>query len=384
MLPTLNDIDALLAFLPGFRERNRRFVRTEPSVANNWAYQYEPDVSAFFGIASAECWMDHDYDPQLAASMLKDRTVVANADLLTLRTLMTACVRGEKFCDGWWASILQDGTLVAVLERVEAIRGPNCLVREPETVESLFAQWRATHSHQMLDWGLAWYLSNEICRRYYRSHGIAPFVINHSGLGYYGIEITQLPCEPTGLKDHKTLGRLTIAGNVENWITGGPGDHGCELVDSCTGGAPAAELVTQAIRHLGLSSLPPKPHNHCRHKRRGDSFVLLWEIATLLALRADMGRSKAYLVANGLEDGKPYTGLDGPPMTYRKPGLFWFGGDRAVYVTDEGVLCDGSGENLWERYMAGESPAALAEWLRERVDIAIECNGRTTNVSHNH
>lgn len=366
-LPTLTDIDALLAFLPGFRERDRRFVHTEPSVENNWGYRYEPDVAAFFRVASAECWMDHDYDPERATTLLKDSRAIADANLLTLRTLMTACVRGEKFCDGWWASILQDGTLLAVLERLETIRGPGNLVREPETVESLFAQWRACPTRRM-DWGLAWYLSYEICRRYYRSHGIAPFVINHSGLGYYGIELTQLPCKPTGLSDQQTLGRLTMAGNAENWITGGPGDHGCELVERCAAGAPAPELVTQAICHLRLPALPSHAHNHCHHKRRGDSFVLLWEIATLLALRADMGRSKAYLMANGLEDGKPFMGHDEPPMTYRKPGHFCFGGGQWVYVTDEGVLCDGSGEDLWARYMGGESPAALAEWVRERVE----------------
>lgn len=367
MLPTLTDIDALLAFLPGFRERERRFVRTEPSAANSWGYGYEPDVYAFFRVAGAECWTDHDYDPQYATTLLKDSRAIADADLLTLRMLMTACVRGEQFCDGWWASILQDGTLLAVLDRLEAIRGPAYLVRELETVESLFAQWRACANPRM-HWALAWYLSNEICRRYYRSHGIAPFVINHGGLGYYGMEITQLPCQPTGRKEHKVLGRITMAGDVENWITGSPGDHGCDLKGPCTGGASSGDLVTEAIHHLGLPALPAKPHNQCHHKRRGDSFVLLWEIATHLALRADLGRSEAHLLANGLKDGKPFMGLDGPPMTYRKPGHFWFGGGRGVYVTDEGVLCDGSGENLWERYMAGEGPAALAEWLRDRIE----------------
>jgi hypothetical protein len=192
--------------------------------------------------------------------------------------------------------------------------------------------------------------------------------MNHGGLGYYGIELAQLPCRPAGLKDHQTLGRLSIAGNVENWITGTPGDHGCDLAGQCTAGVPPSALVTQAIRHLGLPALPAAAHNQCHHKRRGDSFVLLWEIATILALRNDLCRTEAFLRANGLEEGKPFLGLDGPPTTYSKPGHFWFGGDRAdVYVTDEGALCDGSGENLWVRFMAGESPADLATWMEERV-----------------
>lgn len=240
-------------------------------------------------------------------------------------------------------------------------------IPELGTVENLFVAWRA-ETRPRFGSGLAWYLSNEICRRYYRSHGIAPFVMHHGGLGYYGIELAQLPCRPTGLKDYQPLGRLTIAGNVENWGAGTPGDHGCGLAGQCAAGVTASAMVTLAIRHLGLPAMPAAAHKPCHHKRRGDSFVLLWEIATILALRNDLRRTDAYLRANGLEEGKPFLGLDGPPMTYRKPGHFWFGGNgEDVYVTDEGALCDGSGENLWLRYMAGESPADLATWIEERV-----------------
>jgi len=369
-LPAYTDIDALLAFLPGFREPGRRFLREEPSAANGWAHLYEADVVAFFRVASAECWMDRDCVPDQATTLLADRSLVTKADLLTLRMLVTACVRGERLSDGWWASILQDGTLQAVLERLAAIRGDRHFVHEPETVESLFAWWRAC-ANRRVNWGLAWYLSYEICRRYYRSHGIAPFVINHDGLGYYGISLVQLPCDSAGVKNQQGLGRLTMAGNVENWIVGGHGDHGCELVEPCAEGESATKLLAHAIRHLGLLAVPTKPHNHCHHKRRGDLFVLLWEIATVLALRVDLGRTNTCLLANGLEHDKPLAGLDDSPMTYQKPAYFRFGGARGIYVTDEGALCDGSGENLWKRHMAGQSPAELATWLQERAGEGV-------------
>ena len=364
-LPTPADIDALLAFLPGFYQPGRRFTREPESVSGlGPVFDYDHDVTAFFRIAGTGCWVDQDYDPQQATSLLNDAPAIATADLPTLRTLITACTRGEKFCDGWWASLLREGKLQAVLQRLAILRETLVAEQDSDTVESLFARWR-TASGRPMDWGLAWYLSREICHRYYRSHGIAPFVINHDGLGYYGIELTQLPCSSTGHSEHLVLGRMSMAGNVENWITGSPGDHGCDLFDVCNSGTVAEELVSRAIRHLRLPPIPAKPHNQCHHKRRGDSFVLLWEIATILALRADLGESDLYLVANGLKSGQPFVGLDGPPVTYRKPAHFCFSGNRDIYVSDEGALCDGSGHNLWLRYMAGESPALLASWLQE-------------------
>ena len=110
-LPTPADIDTLLAFLPGFYQPDRRFTRKPESVSGLGAvFDYDHDVTAFFRIAGTGCWVDHDYDSQQATSILNDARAIATADLPTLRTLITVCTRGEKFCDGWWASLLQETT----------------------------------------------------------------------------------------------------------------------------------------------------------------------------------------------------------------------------------------------------------------------------------
>jgi hypothetical protein len=46
--------------------------------------------------------------------------------------------------------------------------------------------------------GLAWFLAYQFCQRYYVSHDIAPNVIDHDGLGYYGIRLDPLPCKVNG------------------------------------------------------------------------------------------------------------------------------------------------------------------------------------------
>jgi len=46
--------------------------------------------------------------------------------------------------------------------------------------------------------GLAWFLAYQFCQRYYVSHGIVPNVIDHDGLGYYGIRLDPLPCKVNG------------------------------------------------------------------------------------------------------------------------------------------------------------------------------------------
>ncbi|MGE0859542.1 MAG: hypothetical protein AB7P42_10580, partial [Gammaproteobacteria bacterium] len=140
----------------------------------------------------------------------------------------------------------------------------------------LFEQWRK-RAKNASRWELAWYLALAFCRRFYSSHGIAPWVIEREGLGYYGIQLQELACSRRSRP--QALGRLTAQGNVENWRTGSPGDHGLKTVDSLMQGTSTAELVQQAVRHLQIPVLPEASHVGCRHQRWGASYVCLFEIA---------------------------------------------------------------------------------------------------------
>ena len=230
------------------------------------------------------------------------------------------------------------------------------------SIVDAFKRWRADHTAGQ-SWGLAWFLANEICQRFYASHGIVPWVISHEGLGYYGIGLHELSCRVHGNQSYNqsALGRLTMAGNVENWKIGGPGDHGLE-------GTNTEDLVKAAIHQLGLPSLPRKSHLHCRHKRWGSSFVLCFEVATLLALEHE-GRVAIWNYPGMTE--RTIRPIDPDCDMKEHPGAFVFqAADETVALRGDGLLLGEHSDNLWGEYMQGASASALASDLATRLRLA--------------
>jgi hypothetical protein len=66
--------------------------------------------------------MDYGYRPEDTARMLKDEAFVQSASLMQIKTMLTFCVRGERFSDGHWAEMIENGSIRRILERVEALR----------------------------------------------------------------------------------------------------------------------------------------------------------------------------------------------------------------------------------------------------------------------
>lgn len=116
-LITLEKVAALLAFLPGFEQPTRSFIR-------EWrgGYPvYDDDVTAFFSLVSEDCWLDYEYQPAVAGKLLDDDDAIAQADLDTLKTMLTYCVRGERFSDGLRATLLEHGRVQALLHRLQLL-----------------------------------------------------------------------------------------------------------------------------------------------------------------------------------------------------------------------------------------------------------------------
>ena len=127
---TARDIDELLSFLvelysPDFKSIDHwdggttdvQGIHTMP-----WPI-YNPTVEAFFASASKECWSDVGYNPESAEQMLQDASAVSNATLAQLKTMLTFCVRGERFSHGHWSWAIEEGYIRRLLDRLQVIRG---------------------------------------------------------------------------------------------------------------------------------------------------------------------------------------------------------------------------------------------------------------------
>jgi hypothetical protein len=115
---TRQKIDELLQFLPAFAEPNRQFIK-------KWE-QYYPvyaaDVTQFVRLAGDPWWMDTGYKPDEARQMLADDAFIQSASLEQVKTMLTYFVRGERFSDGHWGSLLVNGRIQTLLHRLQAIR----------------------------------------------------------------------------------------------------------------------------------------------------------------------------------------------------------------------------------------------------------------------
>lgn len=122
-------IDELLRFIPEFSRPGRRFTRswqggarTEDGAITLPYPEYEPDVLEFFRLAGQAWWQDRDYYPPSAGAMLANAEAVSRATLEQVRTMLICCVRGERFCDGYWEGLLESGQIVALLQRLADLR----------------------------------------------------------------------------------------------------------------------------------------------------------------------------------------------------------------------------------------------------------------------
>ena len=224
----------------------------------------------------------------------------------------------------------------------------------------LFNHWRKIKRPDR-SWGLAWFFAYEFCKRYYSSHGIVPWVIEHEGLGYYGITLNQLPCSVNRNVD-EPYGRMTIGGDVENWQRGSPGDHGLSAIELCFKNVPVEEIVHKAISHMGIDPIPAISHLHCRHKRWGASYELCFEVATILALKYEQEELEIW--NHPFHTKRAISELDSKSGMKEHLGAFLFirNGKKLLLAAD-GRLLDGSNKNLWHNYMNGFGVSELAELI---------------------
>ncbi len=124
---TIAQIDELTACLPTvFGEGAEPFV-TE----SNWEAsdvivlsgpKYSEAVRNLFFFAASEQWQDPDYMSKGAEMMLANPETIANASIDDIRTMLTHCVRGERFASGYRERVLKGGQIFQILERLVVLR----------------------------------------------------------------------------------------------------------------------------------------------------------------------------------------------------------------------------------------------------------------------
>ena len=123
--PTPEDIEELVAFLPrlyaeGFTPITKwggGIQNQDGVVSMPWA-EYDKVVEAFIRVASGGVWSDYDYRPELAGRMLENRELIKNADVAQIKTMLTYCVRGERFCSGHWGTMIEGDYIRQLLQRL--------------------------------------------------------------------------------------------------------------------------------------------------------------------------------------------------------------------------------------------------------------------------
>ncbi|KAA8695894.1 Uncharacterized protein ALO80_03384 [Pseudomonas caricapapayae] len=119
--PGPEDIDQLLSYLP-LLYPDGVAIKTYTVRANTYWPDYFPVVEAFYRAVANECWCDIDYLNHGAADMLEDDTYIAQANLADMQTLLTYCIRGERFCDGHHGSMIEKDYVLKILRRLAVLR----------------------------------------------------------------------------------------------------------------------------------------------------------------------------------------------------------------------------------------------------------------------
>lgn len=123
MKPTIEEINELVEFLPRLQEKDFNPIKQwlggkQPDGTHQIGYpDYHELTEEFFHIASKECWM-YPYDPERAGDMINDEAKIKEANIDQIKEMLTFCVRGERFCDGHWGAMIEDGYIERLLIRL--------------------------------------------------------------------------------------------------------------------------------------------------------------------------------------------------------------------------------------------------------------------------
>jgi hypothetical protein len=127
--PTSTDIAELVAFLPKLEAEGFLPVKAwqggdkdRKGVTTFFWPEYDEVVESLFSVASRPCWNDTEYLSHDPEAKLQQPGLIEKTTLAELKTLLTSCVRGERFCTGHWGAMIEAGYVQRILRRLAILR----------------------------------------------------------------------------------------------------------------------------------------------------------------------------------------------------------------------------------------------------------------------
>lgn len=120
-LPQRTDMDELLSFLPRLYP-NGVAIKTYTVPEGTYWPLYAEVVKDFYRAVAKECWNDFDYLRHGAGLMSENETYITQANLADIQSMLTWCLRGERFCDGHNGSVIEEGYVMNILRRLQVLR----------------------------------------------------------------------------------------------------------------------------------------------------------------------------------------------------------------------------------------------------------------------
>ena len=127
-VPTQSEMDELIEFLPKFSAEGFHAAilpgnaTLRKNVITFSTPQYDPLVCEFLQAASKESWCDPDYLSNGAGEMLRDIESLKTASIAEIQSILTFCVRGERFSADHWESIVEGDKVRQILLRLQELR----------------------------------------------------------------------------------------------------------------------------------------------------------------------------------------------------------------------------------------------------------------------
>lgn len=127
---TKADLEELIAFDEIFYPRNGSFQpvkrtgggeRDSLNTINMQYPVYRQEVDSFKEVLYTDKWSDSQYEPHEVESLISSIQGIEQARLAQIRSILTYIHRGERFCDGHVAVMIENGTVKRVLERLKVI-----------------------------------------------------------------------------------------------------------------------------------------------------------------------------------------------------------------------------------------------------------------------